>query len=149
MGWLDPLRNTVVGLDTAPLIYFIEKNPTYYGTLLPFFEVVHNGGIQVVTSTLTLTEVLVLPYRSGNQKLAFEYTKILLNSPNLTILPVSNSIATAAARVRAAYGYKSPDAIQIATAQEGNAKAFLTNDSSLKSIPAMQVLQLDQLRGKP
>jgi hypothetical protein len=44
-------------LDTAPLIYFIEKHPIYLPLLLPFFEAVERGDIQVVTSTLTLTEV--------------------------------------------------------------------------------------------
>jgi hypothetical protein len=29
MGWLATLRGKVVGLDTTPLIYFIEENPTY------------------------------------------------------------------------------------------------------------------------
>ena len=33
MGWIDSLRGSVVGLDTTPLIYFIEENPA----LTPFF----------------------------------------------------------------------------------------------------------------
>jgi predicted nucleic acid-binding protein len=146
MGWIDPLRNTIVGLDTAPLIYFIEKHPTYFPILLPFFESVHNGEIQLVTSTLTLTEVLVVPYRSGNRSLALEYTRILLNSHNLTVLPVSEAIAQEAARIRAAHGYKVPDAIHIATARLGNADAFLTNDAAFASLPGMQAILLDRLR---
>jgi len=27
MEWIEALRGSVVGLDTAPLIYFIEENP--------------------------------------------------------------------------------------------------------------------------
>lgn len=68
MEWLRDLRGTAVGLDTAPLIYFIEKHPTYLPLLLPFFEAVDHGDIQVVTSTLTLTEVLVHPYRDANPR---------------------------------------------------------------------------------
>jgi hypothetical protein len=30
MEWVDGLRGSVVGLDTAPLIYFIEENPIGY-----------------------------------------------------------------------------------------------------------------------
>ena len=29
MEWITKLYGTVVGLDTAPLIYFIEKHPIY------------------------------------------------------------------------------------------------------------------------
>ena len=149
MGWLDALRNTIVGLDTAPLIYFIEKHPTYFPILHPFFEAVHRGDIQVVTSTLTLTEVLVVPYRMGNQKLALDYTRILLNSGNLTVLPVSEAVAVEAARIRARHGYKTPDALQIATAILGKANTFLTNDAALASLPALPTILLDQLRDKP
>ena len=29
MGWIASLRGKVVGLDSTPLIYFVEENPTY------------------------------------------------------------------------------------------------------------------------
>jgi hypothetical protein len=29
--WIEALQGKVVGLDTTPLIYFIEENPTYLG----------------------------------------------------------------------------------------------------------------------
>src|SRR5580704_8086406 len=98
MEWLRGLVGTVVGLDTAPLIYFIEKHPTYLPLLLPFFEALDRGDIQVVTSTLTLTEVLVHPYRDGNQALAEQYFHMLLNARNLRTVPLSPAIAAEAAR---------------------------------------------------
>jgi len=36
MGWIASLRGKVIGLDTTPLIYFIEENSTYLGTTHPF-----------------------------------------------------------------------------------------------------------------
>ena len=36
MGWVGDLRGEVVGLDTAPLIYFVEKNQAYIDMLRPF-----------------------------------------------------------------------------------------------------------------
>jgi hypothetical protein len=56
--WIKPLLGHTVGLDTAPLIYFIEKHPQYFPTVRPFFEAVERGDIQIITSTLTLTEVV-------------------------------------------------------------------------------------------
>jgi len=108
MAWLNALLGTVVGLDTAPLIYFIEKHPKYTPLVRPFFEAVERGDIQVVTSTLTLTEVLVHPLRQGNQTLVGEYFRILLYARNLTVLPVSPWIAAEAARIRAAHGVRTP-----------------------------------------
>jgi hypothetical protein len=43
------LTGTVIGLDTAPLIYYIETNPTYIGVLDPFFEVLDRGEFTVMT----------------------------------------------------------------------------------------------------
>ncbi len=146
MEWLRALYGTVVGLDTAPLIYFIEKHPTYLPLLLPFFEALDRGDFQVVTSTLTLTEVLVHPYRDGNQTLAEQYFHMLLNARNLRMVPLSPAIAAEAARIRAAYQLKTPDAIQLATAKEGGATAFLTNDVGLAGIPELRLVVLEQVK---
>lgn len=59
MGWIDTLQGTVVGLDSAPLIYFIEEHPTYLPLMDAFFEALDRGEFQVVTSVITLLEVLV------------------------------------------------------------------------------------------
>lgn len=43
MEWVASLRGKTVGLDTAPVIYFIERNPLYISMLRPFFELVDKG----------------------------------------------------------------------------------------------------------
>ena len=53
MEWLMQLQSQVVGLDTAPLIYFIEQNETYLELVRAFFKAMSQGEFQVVTSTLT------------------------------------------------------------------------------------------------
>ncbi len=73
MEWLNLLKNQVVGLDTAPLIYFIEKNSLYYSIVQPFFSLVAQRHFQVVTSVITVVEVLVYPLRMGNLELAQQY----------------------------------------------------------------------------
>jgi len=66
MEWVAALRGRVVGLDTTPLLYFIEENPAYLPTVHPFFEAVDRGEFAVVTSIVTLLEVLVHPFRQRN-----------------------------------------------------------------------------------
>jgi predicted nucleic acid-binding protein len=144
VGWLDDLQGKTVGLDTAPLIYFIEENPAYIETVRSFFEAMDRGDFLVVTSTVTLLEVLVHPFRSNNRKLAAEYRDILLNS-KLTILEVSTSIAEQAAQLRAAHNIRTPDAIQVSAALSAGASHFLTNDIRLPEIPSIQIFSLDAL----
>jgi predicted nucleic acid-binding protein len=145
MEWLRKLHGSFVGLDSAPLIYFIEKHPVYLPLVRPFFEAMEYGDFQVVTSTLTLTEVLVHPYKYGNPSLAQQYSSILLNSRNLKTLPVTAEIAAEAAQLRASYGLKTPDSIQLATARVGGATAFMTNDDRFASIPGIELIHLDGL----
>ena len=115
MEWLKDLRNKVVGLDTAPLIYFIEEHPVYLPIVQPFFEAVSKGKIRTITSSLTIAEVLVQPFRKGNKKLMEEYRNLLLNAENLLTIDLTPSIAEIAAGLRAEYGLRTPDAIQVAT----------------------------------
>ena len=145
MGWIENLRGAIVGLDTMPLIYFIEENPTYLYKIRPFFVTMDRGEFQVVTSIVTLLEVLVHPFRYGDTVLAQQYREILLNAENLTTTLLSYEIAEEAARLRAEHNIRTPDAIQLATAIHEGASFFLTNDARLPSPPTLQVLVLDEL----
>lgn len=145
MEWIKDLRAKTVGLDTAPLIYFIEENPTYIDAAKLFFEAMERGDFTVVTSTVTLLEVLVHPLRSNNTALAAEYRDILLNSKLMTV-EVSSTIAEQAARLRAAHNIRTPDAIQISAALNAGATHFFTNDIRLPEIPDLQILSLDSFR---
>ncbi|MBW4571577.1 MAG: PIN domain-containing protein [Tolypothrix carrinoi HA7290-LM1] len=144
MEWIVQLQGTIVGLDTAPLIYFIEQNPTYLEMMRLFFRALNQGDFMVVTSVVTIPEVLVYPLRQGNITLAQQYRDILFNSQVTTIEVVPN-IAETAAQLRADYNLKTPDAIQMATAINEGASFFLTNDGRLPSLPGLSVLVLDQL----
>jgi predicted nucleic acid-binding protein len=144
--WISALRGDTVALDTAPLIYFIERHPAHAGKLKPFFAAAEQAEFRIVTSLVTLIEVLVHPLRSGREDLALEYRDILLRSPGLTALPLDDQIAEEAARLRALHGFKTPDAIQLATAKIAGAKWFLTNDGDLPRIPGVSLLVVDRLQ---
>jgi predicted nucleic acid-binding protein len=146
LEWIEALRGETIGLDTAPLIYFIEENPTYLERVSAFFEALDRGDFGAVTSMVTLIEVLVHPLRRNDAALARRYQDILLNAKGLVILPLSQEVAKGAARLRAAHNIRTPDAIQISTAIDAGASFFLTNDSRLPPLPNLQVLVLDELR---
>jgi predicted nucleic acid-binding protein len=145
VGWVDSLHGSTVGLDTGPLIYYIEEHPTYLARVKPFFEAADRSEFRIVTSLVTLIEVLVQPLRTGRVDLAQEYRSILLGSPSLAAIPLDEGIAEEAARLRAQYNMRTPDAIHLATAIRSGASWFLTNDAGLPSVPGISILMLDRL----
>lgn len=145
MGVLDDFRGSIVGLDTTPLIYFIEKNATYHPLVRPFFVAMAARNFSVVTSTITLVETLVHPIRNNHHELAGRYREILLNTTNLTTYDLTPDIAQKAAEIRANYQIRTPDAIQLAAALQGNATFFLTNDLNLKKFTEIKVIVVEDL----
>ncbi|MGD9731604.1 MAG: type II toxin-antitoxin system VapC family toxin [Desulfamplus sp.] len=144
MEWLNSLHGKTIGLDTSPLIYFIEENQKYIENVRLFFEQMDKGNFLVVTSTITLLEVLVHPLRNNNRELVKEYRDILLNS-KLVTLEVSSAIAEKAAALRALYNIRTPDAIQISAAIDAGATHFFTNDVRLSPIQEIEILSLDSI----
>ena len=144
MGLVDELKGLRVCIDTAPIIYFIEKHDRYLNVLRPLFAEIDAGNMEAITSTITLLEVLVQPLRSKNEGLANRYRDILLYSEGLTTFEVLHEVAEMASKLRARYSIKTPDAIQIAVGILYGAKRFLTNDPALKKVSDISVLVLDE-----
>ena len=120
-----------VAVDTAPLIYFVEQHPSYLETVRPIFRAISNGELSGVTSTLTLTELLVHPLDKGRPDLASRYRTLLEKSDHFELASISAAIGTRAAQIRADFGFRTPDALQLATAVVRECDIFLTNDQQL------------------
>jgi len=145
MGWVEELHGKLVGLDTAPLIYYIEDRPVYADMLEPFFQAMIRDKITVVISMITLLEVLVLPLKHGNASLVQQYRDTLFSTSGLTTCLVTQEIAEEAARLRAVHNIRTPDSIHMATAIKASASFFLTNDVKLPSSSRLPTLVLDNL----
>lgn len=130
------------GLDTAIFIYFIEENPRFLPLLEPIFQEVDKGRREMVTSALTLLEVLVVPYRSGDHLLAERYEALLTRSRGVRVADISRDHLRTAAQLRAATGVKTPDALQLVAALRAGCAAFLTNDRELPALRGLRILQL-------
>jgi predicted nucleic acid-binding protein len=139
------LRNVqLLCVETAPFIYFVESHPTYVDKMRDIFQEIRGSQAFVVTSTVTLTEVLTKPLASSDTALMNTYRQMLLHSRGITLLPIDAAIAERAATLRARYGLKTPDALQVATAIESNCDA-LTNDKGIQRVKEIAVLVLDDL----
>jgi predicted nucleic acid-binding protein len=134
-----------LGLDSAPLIYLVERHPDFGPLVRQAIEQAEAGSLQLVTSSITLTEVLCFPFEQKAEEVAQAYRDILLNSPYLRLQPVDAETAEQAARLRAAYRLKTPDAIQLAAALQSGCDAFLTNDLSFRRVRELKPLILADL----
>ncbi len=144
MELLRSLQGEIIGIDTSPVIYFIEAG-RFSRVVEPVFKLIDKGECEGVTSTITIIEVLVQPYRIAREDLVKKYTEILLNAKNLRVYPVLSDIAIEAAKLRAKYGIRTPDAIQIATSIYAGASFFLTNDKRLKKVEEIEIVVLSDL----
>lgn len=145
MGMIPKLNNKRVFLDTAPLIYYLEENEHYLPVLDKIFLDNSNRKFLFITSVVTLMEILVHPMRLNESDLVEQYQNILCNSATVELVEINIEISRKAAWFRAMYGFKTADAIQLATALLNSADYFLTNDLRFKSIKEIKMLVLEDL----
>ncbi len=125
-----------LGLDTVTLIYFLERHPTWFAPVRELFQAIEENRFSAVLSSLVFAELLVPAYRAGKPEEAARLQHVLTHFPNLEIVPLSPAIAAEAARLRARYSLRTPDAIHLATALDRRAVGFVTNDKDLKRLQA-------------
>lgn len=131
-----------IGLDTNIFIYYFQKNPQFGPIVKNLFQYFSKSKTEVITSSISLTELLsVKASLILIDTLQQEFLSILF----LKIIPVSNDIAIEAARIRRGYNFSLPDTIQLTTALNSKAKAFITNDARLKKFKELKVILLNEL----
>jgi predicted nucleic acid-binding protein len=134
-----------IGLDTSILIYHLEDIGPYADLTEAAFSAIAEGLPRAVVSTISITELLVQPFAKGEEDRITIFEQFILSLPNTDLIPPTYSIAKGAARLRAKYAIRTPDALLISTALSEKVEAFLTNDSRLRSLKAegVSILVLD------
>jgi predicted nucleic acid-binding protein len=132
-----------VALDTCIFIYQFEANPQYSPLTDRIFRALDQSDIVAVTSTVTMAELLVHPYRDHDPRKADNLLGLLSTYPNLDWIAPDLEIASGAAKIRAQNRLSSPDAIQAATAINVRASALFTNDPVFRRVTNLEALLLD------
>lgn len=135
--WAGLPKNATVVIDSAPFIYILESHPQFADQFLGLFEAAAAGEVNIALSTITLAEVLTGPFKANLTVLAKRYEKALLQ---YNVVAVSPAIATLAAQLRVQYRLKLPDAIQLATALDIGAAAFVTHDRDFSQVTGVVIL---------
>ncbi|MGF2035928.1 MAG: type II toxin-antitoxin system VapC family toxin [Nostoc sp. CmiVER01] len=133
-------------LDTAPVIYFVERNPQFVNLVEPIFERLSND-ITAVVSGITLSECLVGAIRLGLAELEQAFVDVL-QQEQVVFVEINAAIAREAARIRVRYNLQLPDALQVVAAIIAGCEAFLTNDAALKRVTELKVLVVCELESE-
>ncbi len=146
MGSLILPSGGTVYVETPAVIYTVEPHPTYAPLLRPLWEAAQTQSLQVITSELTLLEALVHPLRRQDAVLQAAYERLLLATPEVKLLPLSQDFLREAARLRAIIpGLRMPDALHAATALIAECALFFTNDTGFRRVPGLPLVILDDV----
>lgn len=137
------VRYNRIGLDTNVLIYYIEEHPVFLKKVEPLIDRIVEGRATGITSYVTLLELLVKPIKERRFDLVEQYKEILTNELDMVLL--DESVSLKAAELRAKYGIKTPDAIQLASVISKKGEVFITNDERLDVVKEIKVLTLNDL----
>jgi predicted nucleic acid-binding protein len=136
-SWSVLPDGATVLVDTAPWIYLLQEHPEFAPRFEGLFAAAEEGRVELALSTITLAEVLTGPYKAGEIALAKRYEKAL---NTYQVMPFSAAVAIQAAQLRAQYGLKLPDAVQLATALEMGAAALVTHDRDFSAVQGLPIL---------
>ena len=138
-------RHQRIALDTNIFIYQLEANGRYSHLTDQIFSWLERADSRAVTSTITMTELLVQPYRKAGEQRVDEIYGLLTTFPNLEWVAPDLEIADLSARFRALHGLRTPDALQAATAAHAGATGMITNEGVLARVEGFETLTLDAL----
>ena len=132
-----------VFLDTAPIVYYLENNESYYPKMKKFWKECDN--CDYVTSAVTVTEYFLYPYQQNNIRLINAFYGFV-DGMDIEIKSIDIAIAEKAAQIRAEYrGFKSMDALQLASACLSGCDLFLTNDKQLRQFKELKCITVEEL----
>lgn len=121
-----------IALDSNIFIYALENQEELGNLSRNLFSELNKPNYQLLTSVLTVQEVLVGAYKENLGSKVTEYLEFISGGGKITIVDFTREIAIISAQVRADHPkVKTPDAIQLATAISQDAKIFYTADKKL------------------
>jgi hypothetical protein len=90
-------------VDAQVFIYSVQKHPDYAALLVSLWGYVERGRCEVISSELTLMEVLVGPLKRGDKALADDF-EAMLAKPGVQLVTISQEVLRKAAILRAHSG---------------------------------------------
>lgn len=126
--------------DTNLFIYLLEDNPRFTSLVQNLRLRMLTRGDLLLTSTITLGEVLTKPARAGDTIRCQRYERMIFSAAQ--VIPFDVAAARHYASVRTDPSLKAPDAVQLSCAASAGVDLFITNDEHLqgKHVPGVQFI---------
>ena len=131
--------------DTNLFIYLLEDYGRLSKAVVELRRNMLVRGDQLLTSALTLGEILVKPAEEGNDELCHKYEEAITTAA--LVLPFDLKAARRYASIRCDRAVRAPDAVQLACAAGAVVDLFVTNDRRLqkKRVDGIQfIVSLDE-----
>ena len=127
--------------DTNLFVYLIEDKGERTERVAALRQRMFERGDELLTSALTLGELLVKPIGVGDSDLRARYEQVI--GAGATVLPFDVRAAPRFAEIRQDRSIRAPDAIQLACAAVAGTDLFVTNDERLsrKNVPGIEFIQ--------
>jgi predicted nucleic acid-binding protein len=115
--------------DTNIFIYWFEDYEPFSSMVDAAWRRMIARHDQLVTSAMTLGELLVKPTKLGQASLIEQYDRVIRSRAK--VLNFDASVAWRYASLRATHNIRNADAIQLACASQFGVDLFITNDKQL------------------
>ena len=127
--------------DTNLFVYLLEDKGELAERVVSLRERMMERNDELLTSTLTLGEILVKPLEAGDETLARRYEQTITDAA--TVIPFDRTAAYAFATLRRERTIQPPDAVQLACASVAGVDLFITNDYRFnrKVVPGIHFIQ--------
>lgn len=133
-------------LDACAIIYLVEAVDPFHAHVARRLQLHGAGGeSDVVTSLLSRLECRTRPLRDGDERLIARYDAFF-SARRLVLSELSPGVIERATVLRARHGFKTPDALHLASAIEMGASVFLTGDRTLARCDEINV-EIIEARG--
>lgn len=140
MGAIDTAgipRGALLLLDSGPVIYYFEDRSKLADRYEPIFRAHAQGDLRLAITPITVAEVLIGPLQIGEEADARRYRAIF---DGWEFIAPTAEIAESAARVRASFRLKLPDAFQAASALAIGAFALVSHDQDFSRVRSLRVI---------
>jgi predicted nucleic acid-binding protein len=126
--------------DTNLFIYLLEPNEEFSAITKELRIKMLTRGDQLLTSTITLGEVLVKPTQAGDTERCRKYERAI--SSAAILVPFDIKAARHYASIKTSRSVPAPDAVQLSCAASAGVDLFITNDDRLqnKQVPGIQFI---------
>jgi predicted nucleic acid-binding protein len=118
--------------DTNVFIYMFEGIEPNRSLTLTIRKRMMDRGDRIVTSAMTLGEVLVRPAKLGQTSLIEQYDRAIRSTTQ--VVSFDASVAWRYASLRATHKLRNADAIQLACAAHFGVDLFITNNTDLHKL---------------